>query len=151
MKAEFINPFLKATINVLSTMASMDPKPGKPGIKEGETARGDITGITGHAEGSMSVTFSEECALAIVRNMTGEDLTELNEDVADAVGELTNMISGDARSQLQKMGYSFTAAIPTIVRGKNHTVKHIATGGSTVCIPFSTEHGYFWVEARFSG
>ncbi len=151
MKAEFINPFLKATINVLSTTASMDPKPGKPGIKEGETTRGDITGITGHAEGSMSVTFSEECALAIVRNMTGEDLTELNEDVADAVGELTNTISGDARSQLQKMGYSFTAAIPTIVRGKNHTAKHIATGGSTVCIPFSTEHGDFWAEARFSG
>ena len=154
MEAEFINPFLQATVKVLTTMASMNPKPGKPGIKQDEAAKGDITGIIGitsHSEGSMSVTFSEGCALAVVRNMTGEDLAEMNDDVADAVGELTNMISGDARSQFQKIGFSFTAAIPTIVRGKNHTVKHIATGGPTVCIPFSTEQGNFWVEARFSG
>ena len=142
MEAEFINPFLQATVKVLATMASMNPKPGKPGIKQDEAAKGDITGIIGitsHAEGSMSVTFSERCALAVVRNMTGEDLAEMNDDVADA------------RSQFQKIGFSFTAAIPTIVRGKNHTVKHIATGGPTVCIPFSTEQGNFWVEARFSG
>ena len=29
--------------------------------------------------------------------MIGENFTEMNAEVADAVGELTNMISGDAR------------------------------------------------------
>ncbi len=153
MKADFINPFLKATVKVLSTMASMTPKAGKPGIKEDETSKGDITGIigiTGEMEGSMSVSFSESCALAVVKNMTGEEFTELSDEVADAVGELTNMISGDARSQLQQMGHNFTAAIPTIIRGKNHSVKHIANGGPTIFIPFQTENGNFWVEARFA-
>ena len=53
-------------------------------------------------------------------------------------------------AQLEQMGFHFTAAIPTIVRGKNHTVKHIASGGPTVQIPFMTESGNFWVEARFT-
>ena len=153
MKSEFINPFLQATVKVLTTMANLTPKPGKPSIKDNELAKGDITGIiglTGHAEGSMSVSFSESCAIALVNNMIGEQFEEMTDEVADAVGELTNMISGDARAQLEKMGYHFTAAIPTIVRGKNHTVKHIATGGPTVQIPFMTESGKFWVEARFT-
>ena len=149
MKAKFINPFLRATVKVLSTMANITPKAGKPGIKKGDIAQGGITGLPGHSEGSMSVTFSKECALAVVNNMIGENFTEMNADVADAVGELTNMISGDARSQLQKIGYSFSAATPTIIRGENHSIKHISTGGPIVFIPFSTENGKFWMEACF--
>lgn len=153
MKAEFLNPFLQATVNVLSTMAMLSPKPGKPQIKESDVAVGDITGIiglTGHSEGSLAVSFSEACALKIVENMIGEKYTEMNEEVADAVGELTNMISGDARSQLQKLGFDFTSAIPTVVRGKDHTVRHVAQGGTTLMIPFSTDYGNFYIEATFS-
>lgn len=154
MKAEFINPFLQATINVLSTMAMLTPKPGKPQIKETDVAVGDITGIiglTGHSEGSLAVSFSEACALKVVENMIGEKYEEMNEVVADAVGELTNMISGDARAQLQKAGYNFTAAIPTVVRGKNHTIRHVSQGGTTLMVPFTTEGGNFYIEASFSG
>ncbi len=153
MKAELMNPFLQATINVLSTMAMLSPKPGKPRVKESEVAVGDITGIiglTGTIEGSLAVSFSESCALKIVENMIGEKYSELNEEVADAVGELTNMISGDARSQLQKAGFDFMAAIPTVIRGKDHTVRHIAQDGTTIMIPFSTDDGNFYVEASFS-
>ena len=154
MKAEYLNPFLQATINVLSTMAMISPKPGKPGVKQGDTAVGDITGIigiTGDAEGSLAVSFSESCALKIVENMVGEKYEKLNEEVADCVGELTNMISGDARAQLQKLGFNFTAAIPTIIRGKEHSVRHIPQGGTTIMIPFSTDDGDFYIEASFSG
>ncbi|MEE9275140.1 MAG: chemotaxis protein CheX [bacterium] len=153
MKVEFVNPFLQATINVISTMAMITPKPGKPRLKEGNLSRGDVTGIiglTGPAEGSLAVSFSASCALKIVENMLGEKHTELNDEVADAVGELTNMISGDARAQLQKVGFEFTAAIPTVVRGKDHIVKHISKGGPTVLIPFSTDDGDFYIEASFS-
>jgi chemotaxis protein CheX len=153
MKAEFLNPFLQATINVMSTMAMISPKPGKPAVKEGDVAVGDITGIigiTGYKEGSLAVSFSESCALKIVENMVGEKYGEMTEEVADAVGELTNMVSGDARAQLQKLGFDFSAAIPTVIRGKNHSVRHNPQGGTTIVIPFSTEFGDFFVEASFS-
>ena len=153
MKAEFINPFLEASVNVLSMMAMLTPKPKKVEKKENQVSKGDITGIigmTGVVEGSLAVSFSEECALKIVENMLGEKLTELDDQVADAVGELTNMISGDARARLQNMGYDITAAIPTVIRGKDHTIRHIANGVPTILIPFTTEAGDFFVEACFS-
>jgi len=153
MKAEYLNPFLHATINVLSTMAMISSKPGTPGVKETDAAIGDITGIiglTGYAEGSLAVSFSESCALKIVENMIGEKYNELNQEVGDCVGELVNMISGDARAQLQKLGFVFTAAIPTVVRGKDHTIQHLVKGGATLMIPFATDDGDFYVEASFS-
>ena len=153
MKADLINPFLYATINVLRTMGKLTPKPGEPKVKKNKTAYGDITGIiglTGDTEGSMSLTFSETCALTLAENMTGEKFEEINDKVADMVGELTNMISGDARAQLEDQGLSFSAAIPTIVRGKNHTVDHIVEGGATVFFPFSTDSGDLFVEACFA-
>jgi chemotaxis protein CheX len=64
LKAEFIEPFLQASIHVLETMANLTPTPGKPELKVDDQAKGDITGIigfTGPAEGSMSITFSEAC------------------------------------------------------------------------------------------
>ncbi len=152
MKAGFVNPFLKATVNVLSTMAMLTPEPGKPNLKMGEVTKGDITGViglTGDKEGSLAVSFSTSCALKIVENILGEKHEELNDEVADAVGELTNMISGDARSQLQQMGYAFKAAVPSVIRGKGHTVKHISKG-PTLVIPFTTDSGDFFVEASFS-
>jgi chemotaxis protein CheX len=45
MKAEFFNPFLRATVKVLSTMANITPKAGKPGIKKGDIAQGGIIGL----------------------------------------------------------------------------------------------------------
>lgn len=153
MKAEFINPFLEATVNVLKTMAMITPKAGKPSLKGGSESKGDVSGLiglTGLAEGSLAVSFSERCALKIVENMLGESFNEINGQVSDAVGELTNMISGDARARLQKIGYDFTAAIPTVVSGKSHSIRHISNGGPTILLPFNTDDGEFYVEACFA-
>ena len=47
MKVEFINPFLSSLINVLATMAQTELTPGKPKIKKGEVAQGDVSGLIG--------------------------------------------------------------------------------------------------------
>ena len=109
---------------------------------------GDITGIisfSGDATGSLSITFSEESIVKIVSSMFGEEVTSINEDVRDAVGELTNMISGDARRKLQKHGYAIRAAIPSVISGKNHVIKHVHQG-PCIALPFETSNGAFMVE-----
>ncbi len=151
MKAEFINPFLEATMSVLKTMAFLEPIPGNPYIKKGGAASGDISGIvgiTGEAEGSLCLSFSKECILFIIGKMLGEEQKEINEDVKDAVGELTNMISGDSRRRLQELGHSFQGAIPSVISGPGHEVKHI-TKGPILSIPFATKAGNFIVEVCF--
>jgi chemotaxis protein CheX len=148
MNVEFINPFLSATVNVLKTMAFMEAKPGKPYVKKEGGACGDVSGIigiTGPANGSMSISFSSPCILKIVANMLGEECAEINDDIKDAVGELTNMISGTARNELGTKGFTFQIAIPTIVSGAGHQIKHQCKG-PTVAIPFETACGSFVVE-----
>ncbi len=151
MKAEFINPFLEATVSVIKTMASLEPTPGKPFLKKESASTGDVSGIvgiTGDAEGSLCLTFSQECILFVISRMLGEEQTDINNDVKDAVGELTNMISGDSRRRLQELGHSFQSAIPTVISGKGHEIKHI-TKGPIFSIPFSTQAGTFTVEVCF--
>lgn len=148
MNVEYINPFLEATTKVIKTMAFTDSSPGKPYLKKGKSANGDVSGViglTGEAEGSLSISFSEACICGIVSNMFGEQIKSLSPDVEDAVGEITNMISGDARRVLQAKGITLKAAIPTVISGKGHTINHICKG-PCIAIPFTTDAGAFHVE-----
>ena len=152
MNVELINPFLTATVNVIKTMAFTDVKPGKPFIKKDSQATGDVSaviGITGQSEGSLSVSFTEPCICNIVSNMFGESITSVNHEVEDAVGEITNMISGDARRELSEKNIMLKAAIPSVITGTGHTIKHM-TKGPVIVIPFSTDSGDFAVEVCFS-
>lgn len=140
MDVKYINPFLQATQNVIKTMAFVDVTPGKPFLKKDQVAKGDVSGIiglTGEATGSLSVTFNFELIKQIMSSMLGEEVDEVTNDVRDAVGELTNMISGDARRMLQQEGVNLSAAIPTIVAGKDHTIKHVVAG-PVIVIPFES-------------
>ncbi|MDD3553447.1 MAG: chemotaxis protein CheX [Deltaproteobacteria bacterium] len=152
MDAKIINPFLEAAVNVLKTMAMVEVTPGKPFLKKDQTANGDasgIIGITGEAQGSMSISFSTPCICAIVSNLFGSPVTELNEEVKDAVGELTNMICGDARRRLEAAGIVLQAGTPTVISGQGHTIKHISKG-PCVAMPFTTPNGDFTIELAFN-
>ena len=148
MDVQLINPFINATLNVLSTMAFVNPSAGKPYLKKDNIAQGDVTGVignTGEANGTISVTFDRGSILQVVSNMFGEEIAEINNEVADAVGELTNMISGQARRELETQGKLFQAAIPSVITGPNHTVTHI-TKGPKIAIPFTIDQGVFTIE-----
>lgn len=148
---EIAKPFMHATIHVLSTMAGITPTPGKPYIKKNSVAQGDVSaivGITGEKAGSISVTFTKQCAIGLVRGMLGDDIQDILQDTKDAVGEITNMISGQARSGLAELGMAFQGSTPSVIMGDNHTLSHI-TKGPVIAIPFETENGQFTVEFCF--
>jgi len=148
MDAKMINPFINATMNVLETMAFTKSEAGKPYLKKDDVAQGDVSGVigfTGETNGTVAVTFDESCILKIVTNMFGEEMTEINNEITDAVGEITNMISGQARKELEEIGKKFQGAIPTVVTGKNHKLESM-TKGPKVAIPFKTEAGSFTIE-----
>ncbi len=151
MDLTYINPFINATAHVLETIAFTTVKAGKPYIKDNQGARGDVSGIvglTGDANGTLSVSFSEESILSIVSNILKEEKTELNDEIKDAVGEITNMIAGQARLGLDDLGRSLISAIPTVIMGKNHTITHITTYPVTA-VPFESDSGEFAIEVCF--
>ncbi len=151
MNVNYINPFIDATIHVLNTIASTNVEAGKPYIKKEKIARGDVSGVIGlmgGVKGTISVSFTQRSILSIVSNMFGEEVSEINDEISDAVGEISNMISGQARKKLDEQGKSIKAAIPSVVTGKNHTITHI-TNHPILAIPFNTDNGDFTIEVCF--
>ena len=151
MDVQYINPFIASTIHVIKTMSSVDVQVGKPYLKKDEVAKGDVSGIIGligEIKGSISVSFSEGCILPIVSKMFQEEVKEMNDEVKDAVGELSNMISGQARQKLELIGRSLKASIPIVIMGKNHTISHM-TKDKIIAIPFKTDNGDFTIEVSF--
>jgi chemotaxis protein CheX len=153
MNIEFINPFLESIVKVLATMANTTATPEKPFLKTTKRANGDVSGIIGlageKAKGSLAITFTEPCILHIASQMIGEEVKNVDNSVADCVGEITNMVTGGAKKILSEKGYTFDMAIPSTIIGKNHSIAH-KTVGPIICIPFKTASGSFFVEVCFS-
>lgn len=153
MKVEYLNPFIFATRKVLSMMAFMESKPKKPTLKEAGNlkALGDISAVipvTGECKGSIGISFTETCILQVAYQMFGEEYDSINDEIIDMVGEIVNMVSGDARKELEKLGFIFQAGIPSMAHGKNHLIKHTVTD-RIIIIPFQTKNGDFFIETCF--
>ena len=145
---EIAKPFITAVTMVLSTMAGVTPTAGKPYVKKNLRASGDISaivGITGAHRGTISLTFSRSCAVHLVKAMLGDDISDIIQDTSDAVGEITNMVSGQARAGLAEMGIILQGSTPSIILGDNHTLAHVSSS-PIIAIPFSTGAGNVTLE-----
>lgn len=151
MDANLVNPFIEATLGVLETTASTEAEPGKPFLKRDQKALGDITGVialSGEFNASISVSFTKDGILSIVSKMFGEELTELNDEIKDAVGEISNMISGQVTNNIATLGDSLKAVLSTVIIEENHSVPHIGQF-PVVAFPFKTATGDFTIEMCF--
>ncbi len=133
-------------------MASLKAEPGKPEIKKTNIAKGDVTGLIGmaseQAKGTLAITFTEPVILDIAKRMLHEEFQTVDSTVTDLVGEITNMVTGGAKRILSEQGYRFDMAIPSVVAGKGHTIRH-KSKAPIIMVPFNTEAGSFFVEVCF--
>ncbi len=151
---EFIEPFLLATVHVLNVQAQVEAKPGKTQPKQASQVMScDVSGviavISEKYSGSMIICFPEKTFLKIVSSMLGETYSEVNKDILDGAGELTNMIFGQAKIVLNQNGHTIQTALPTVVSGKNHDLSANGKGASVV-IPFESQAGNFFLELGIS-
>lgn len=138
MKAEYINPFVIATTTVFKTMLNIDLKMYKPILRNTRASTGDVTGIigfAGDAKGTISLSFTKEGALFVYNMLMGENHDNIGPDVVDAIGELTNITSGQARKELEKNNVHLNAAIPTVIVGKDVEL-HFISALPIVSLPF---------------
>lgn len=152
MNVKYINPLLESTVTVLSTMAMVDAKPGAPSIKEGNDNLGVVTGQIDLAgkdtNGSLAISFSKPAILDIAQKMLGETLDTIDETVVDVVGEITNMITGNAKRLYSEQGMDFDLTLPSMMVGQSQPLQH-SVQGSPILLPFSTDAGEFYLELCF--
>jgi len=148
MNVAFINPFIEATLRSLDMMAGIKADKAGLEVKEDLITTFDISaiiGITGATSGSIILSVPEKLACKIAANMLMEDITTMNKQVEDAIGEIGNIVVGDARRGLIHDGFSLNISVPTVVIGSGH---RISRSGDIPCIaiPFTTEFGDFEVN-----
>ncbi|MFY7992638.1 MAG: chemotaxis protein CheX [Bacteriovoracaceae bacterium] len=147
----FILPFIESTLEVLKVTASTQATKDKVYIKTGNEPSGDISAIVSMNSpkflGSFAISFEEACFLEIVSNMLMEDYKTINEENRDAVGEICNQVFGMAKARMNdEMGLDIAKAIPTVIEGKKHTIKHMIDG-KCITVKFNTTKGSFTIEA----
>ena len=94
MDPALAKPFIKATQDVLSAMAALNITADTPYLKKDRKGTGDVSaviGITGDKSGSFSISFDRKTAIHLTRQMLGDAIEDIVQDVQDAVGEITNI------------------------------------------------------------
>mgnify|MGYP006265980935 CR=1 FL=1 len=151
MKAEIINPFLEATINLFQRMFKVEATPGKPHIVEGfGNHRWEISGVIsflGSHTGVVVIRLPRVLADKLLQRtgLSYENEKQREKLVNEMIGEFTNIIAGNAVGPLQANGLDLDISTPVIVRGKNHRI-HWPHGASVIGMPFTTEVGPFTVD-----
>jgi chemotaxis protein CheX len=148
INVDYINPFIEATTHTFQTMCSLTPTRDRVFLKgDGEETYGvsGIIGLGGEATGAVVLNFPEAAAIRVVGKFVGEEFTSITSGVVDGVGELTNIIAGDAKNRLVQKGYKFEIGLPKIVTGRSYIT---AQNKSVPClvVSFASEIGKFCLE-----
>jgi chemotaxis protein CheX len=80
-------------------------------------------GIAGTWTGTGSLTCSPNAACRVCSQMLMADFDSVTEEVLDAVAELTNMIIGNLKSDLERHLGPLGLSIPTVIFGRNFKTK----------------------------
>ena len=148
MKVEYVNPFIKSTIDTFKTMLRVDLKPGKPQLKRNPNTTYDVSGViglTGDAIGTIVISFPTVVALRAVSKLMNLKIKVMGPEIVDAIGELANIITGNAKQYLADMNLSIS--LPSVVVGKNHKI-NIPTGVTSMIVPFTSEIGNITLEVN---
>jgi chemotaxis protein CheX len=152
MDVKIINPFLNSTVNLFQTMFSLEIKPNPPYVLENFLShRWEITGlvgITGITKGVVAIRMHHLLVNKILEKSGVEvaDDDERYETINAMVGELINIISGNA---ISSMPYpDIDISVPMIVQGDNHRIAWPKIA-PVIGIPFPTTWGIFEVQVCF--
>jgi chemotaxis protein CheX len=116
-----------AAANVFSTMLGQELSKGEISTEQGSAEPNDgvvsFIGIAGTWAGTGSISCSPNLACRICSHMLMMEATAVDGEVLDAVAELTNMIIGSVKTDLEQHLGPLGLSIPTVVYGRNFKTK----------------------------
>ena len=145
MDPNYIKPFVVAVKRVFETMIAVPFSLGKPALKKGNEVPHEISsiiGLSGNVTGSVVISLSHEVAFQLVSSLIGEEVNELDEVCTDAIGEIANMIAGNAKTDFPSQDNAIS--VPSVVVGK-HKVSY-PSGIPIITIPCKTDKGEIIIE-----
>lgn len=119
MSENVFAPFSTATCEVFKLLLDLDASMGAPetlsSIADTEDKINIVIGVTGDLSGEILYRFPRETTLEIVRIMSGMEFDEVDEFVTSAIGEIANIISGNALTGLSEQNVTCDILPPRIL------------------------------------
>ena len=81
-----------------------------------------MVGLAGNYNGLVSIHIPWALAISFTSSMLGMEITEIDDDVNDAMGEIANMVAGSFKQHLSKGGSDIHLSTPSVVNGADYVV-----------------------------
>lgn len=150
MKPEYTNPFYQAVQEVFKLMLNLDvmrcPIDSQVANVSGKEVAVSIE-LTGDISGSIRFCFPEKTTLEIVKLMCGMEMDKLDAFVTSAMGEMSNIISGNAVTNLAHANYRCDILPPKIEIVESDTL----SGNPELSIPLQTSVGTIRMDMLLTG
>jgi chemotaxis protein CheX len=148
---EIVSMVVKATTEVFGTMLNLPLdtfpshlEPVHPATYDGVVA---LIGVAGPWTGTGRISSSPGFACAMAGALLMSNYEEVDEEVMDAVAEVSNMVVGNVKTLLEERVGSLALSIPTVIFGRSYKTRSAGVLEWTV-VPFKC--GTEVMEVRFN-
>lgn len=147
IKAESVNPFVESVYELFATMMGCEARMAEIKQTDSKIAGGleivALIGISGCLRGNVAVIFPLHTAFKVVSRFTGMTVDRLDESLADAIAELSNIIAGSAKAKLFKStNEPMSLGLPSVITAMSSAVLSLSCS-SWIELGFDSELGPF--------
>lgn len=125
-KMDLIEPISYSTLRVFSEFLNLEIREKSVTTRDKLLPRFEITILLDiffdDFEGKVVLNLSRRLALKIYEILLEEPVEEFNNEVKDAVAEVTNMITGNAKSEFEKHGIYYKLGTPLVVESREGVI-----------------------------
>ena len=150
IEIDYISPVIVALEDTFDIMLSTPIHRTGLGLKKNNCSLFPVSGfigISGEAIGTIVLSLSHEVARKAAGTMLMMEINETDDDVLDAVGELTNMVAGGAKAKLE--AFQLQMSMPNVLCCDNCRLR-FPPNSHPIDIPFSCQWGKLALEIGFS-
>jgi len=145
---DYIIPFVEVTKETLKGFVQDNNISGNPFdsvesknpfyLNQDEGLEWDISaviGLSGVVKGALIISMKTDLAVKLTDILAGPGHTEIDADVVDVIGEINNIIAGNIKPKVPN-GDKIVISIPTVIKGKEHSIAWPSKQTRILCIPF---------------
>ena len=137
---KYIQPFIDVTKNTFKEFVVAELDAGRPYFQQKDADNewdiSGVIGLSGEARGAVVISLKSGLAIKLTDMLTSTSHNGIDDDVVDAVGEIVNIIAGNAKKGLEE-SFRLVISLPTIVEGPGHQIKWPQGQARIICIPFT--------------
>ena len=152
LKAELVNPFLRSTLDIITTMLGGTLERGEPGISDGSKKDGHlmaIIGFTGKIKGTAALSMPGPTASQMVGRLLSMEVGEDDDTLIDGLSEIVNMVGGSAKADLSTVtGETLQLSLPMVISGNSYDISS-QEKARWLDIPFVSDMGDFALRICF--